>query len=29
MAWHSRLNTDPRHVWLRAAMRSTTKDLKG
>jgi DNA-binding transcriptional LysR family regulator len=24
MAWHPRLNTDPRHVWLRAAMRSTT-----
>jgi DNA-binding transcriptional LysR family regulator len=24
MAWHPRLNTDPRHVWLRDAMRSTT-----
>jgi DNA-binding transcriptional LysR family regulator len=23
MAWHPRLNTDPRHMWLRAAMRST------
>jgi DNA-binding transcriptional LysR family regulator len=23
MAWHPRLNTDPRHVWLREAMRST------
>jgi DNA-binding transcriptional LysR family regulator len=23
MAWHPRLNTDPRHVWLRGAMRST------
>src|SRR6202041_3171150 len=22
MAWHPRLNTDPRHVWLREAMRS-------
>jgi DNA-binding transcriptional LysR family regulator len=29
MAWHPRLNTDPRHVWLRAAMRSTTKNLNG
>jgi DNA-binding transcriptional LysR family regulator len=27
MAWHPRLNTDPRHIWLRAAMRSTTKNL--
>ena len=27
MAWHSRLNTDPRHVWLREAMRSTTRSL--
>jgi DNA-binding transcriptional LysR family regulator len=27
MAWHPRLNTDPRHVWLRAAMRSTTENL--
>ena len=24
MAWHPRLNTDSRHVWLREAMRSTT-----
>ena len=23
MAWHPRLNTDPRHVWLRDAVRST------
>jgi hypothetical protein len=22
MAWHPRLNSDPRHVWLREAMRS-------
>jgi DNA-binding transcriptional LysR family regulator len=29
MAWHPRLNTDPRHVWLRAAMRSTTRNLNG
>ena len=28
MAWHSRLNTDPRHVWLREAMRSTTRSLE-
>jgi hypothetical protein len=21
MAWHPRLNSDPRHVWLREAMR--------
>ena len=27
MAWHPRLNTDPRHVWLREAMRSTTGAL--
>jgi DNA-binding transcriptional LysR family regulator len=27
MAWHPRLNTDPRHLWLRAAMRSTTENL--
>ena len=26
MAWHPRLNTDPRHVWLRAAMRLTTEN---
>jgi hypothetical protein len=24
MAWHPRLDTDPPHVWLREAMRSTT-----
>jgi DNA-binding transcriptional LysR family regulator len=29
MAWHPRLNTDPRHVWLREAMRSTTAALHG
>jgi DNA-binding transcriptional LysR family regulator len=27
MAWHPRLNTDPRHLWLRGAMRSTTAGL--
>src|ERR1700742_3844954 len=27
MAWHPRLNSDPRHVWLREAMRSTTAGL--
>jgi DNA-binding transcriptional LysR family regulator len=27
MAWHPRLNTDPRHVWLREAMRSTRRSL--
>jgi len=27
MAWHPRLNTDPRHVWLREAMRSIKADL--
>jgi hypothetical protein len=27
MAWHPRLNTDPRHVWLREVMRSTTAGL--
>jgi hypothetical protein len=27
MAWHPRLNTDPRHVWLRDAVRSTTAVL--
>ena len=26
MAWHPRLNTDPRHMWLRAAMRSTIEN---
>jgi DNA-binding transcriptional LysR family regulator len=29
MAWHPRLNSDSRHVWLRAAMRSTTENLNG
>jgi DNA-binding transcriptional LysR family regulator len=29
MAWHPRLNTDPRHVWLREAVRSTTSGLNG
>ena len=29
MAWHPRLNTDPRHVWLREAMRSITAALNG
>jgi hypothetical protein len=23
MAWHPGLNTDPRHTWLREAIRST------
>jgi DNA-binding transcriptional LysR family regulator len=27
MAWHPRLNSDPRHMWLRAAMRSATEKL--
>jgi DNA-binding transcriptional LysR family regulator len=27
MAWHPRLNSDPRHVWLRGAMRSTAAAL--
>jgi DNA-binding transcriptional LysR family regulator len=27
MAWHPRLNSDPRHVWLRGAMRSTIASL--
>jgi len=27
MAWHPRLNSDPRHVWLREAIRSTTAAL--
>ena len=27
MAWHPRLNTDPRHVWLRGAMRSIAAAL--
>ena len=29
MAWHQRQNTDPRHVWLREAMRSTRAGLIG
>ncbi len=29
MAWHPRLNTDPRHVWLREVMRSTVTGLNG
>jgi DNA-binding transcriptional LysR family regulator len=29
MAWHPRLNTDPRHVWLREAIRSITAGLNG
>jgi hypothetical protein len=29
MAWHPRLYTDPRHVWLREALRSTTAGLNG
>src|SRR5258708_26474079 len=29
MAWHPRHNTDPRHVWLREAMRSSTAGLGG
>ena len=27
MAWHPRLDSDPRHVWLREVMRSTTAAL--
>ena len=27
MAWHPRLNTDPRHLWLREAIRSITTAL--
>ena len=27
MAWHPRHNSDPRHLWLRAAVRSTTENL--
>src|SRR3981081_4702227 len=27
MAWHPRFDADPRHVWLREAMRSTTRAL--
>src|SRR5712672_3767664 len=29
MAWHPRLNTDPRHVWLREVIRSTGAGLEG
>jgi DNA-binding transcriptional LysR family regulator len=29
MAWHPRHNTDPRHVWLREAVRSITSGLNG
>jgi hypothetical protein len=29
MAWHPRLNTDPRHVWLRGAIRSIIAGLRG
>jgi hypothetical protein len=29
MAWHPRLNSDPRHLWLREAVRSTTAGLNG
>jgi DNA-binding transcriptional LysR family regulator len=29
MAWHPRLNSDLRHTWLRAAMRSTAESLNG
>src|SRR6202023_2507323 len=29
MALHPRLNSDPRHVWVRAAMRSTIENLNG
>jgi DNA-binding transcriptional LysR family regulator len=28
MAWHPRLESDPRHAWLRGAMRSTIEALK-
>ena len=27
MAWHPRLNSDPRHLWLRDAIRSTAANL--
>jgi DNA-binding transcriptional LysR family regulator len=27
MAWHPRLNTDPRHVWLREVVRSTVASI--
>jgi DNA-binding transcriptional LysR family regulator len=29
MAWHPRLNTDSRHLWLRKAMRSTSARFNG
>ena len=29
MAWHPRQNTDPRHVWLREAIRSTSAGRNG
>ena len=29
MSWHPRQNTDPRHVWLREAFRSTSAGLNG
>jgi DNA-binding transcriptional LysR family regulator len=29
MAWHPRLNTEPRHVWLREVMRSISAGLNG
>ena len=29
MAWHPRLGSDPRHMWLRAAMLSITENLNG
>jgi hypothetical protein len=29
MAWHPRLSSDPRHMWLRAAMLSITENLNG
>jgi hypothetical protein len=29
MVWHQRQNTDPRHVWLREPMRSTSAGVNG
>jgi DNA-binding transcriptional LysR family regulator len=29
MAWHPRLSSDPRHVWLREAIRSTSEGVNG
>src|ERR1700745_20808 len=29
MAWHQRQNTDPRHLWLREVIRSTSAGLNG